>query len=215
MKNLVSIFSLLVLVTPIFAQQGSGSQQILDVQHYEISAEVVPEEGFLKGEVKIRFVLLEDSVSLPFELNPRLSLLEVTDEEDARYSMSFDNFESSRMRIRGPGPFQKDTETTLIFRFEGTLETEVHRGCRRPDVQRPHCRRLRHRLERTASQEPGRDVRRDGSPSQELNFSSQTQNSDSYWLLPAKPPGLIRRKPSLGILRSEHLHTCDNFDDRR
>ncbi|MCZ6877929.1 MAG: M1 family aminopeptidase [Acidobacteria bacterium] len=126
MKNLVSIFSLLVLVTPIFAQQGSGSQQILDVQHYEISAEVLPEEGFLKGEVKIRFLLLEDSVSLPFELNPRLSLLEVTDEEDARYSMSFDGFESSRLRIRGSGPFRKGTETTLIFRFEGTLETEVY-----------------------------------------------------------------------------------------
>ncbi len=126
MKNLLSIFSLLVLVTPIFAQQGSGSQQILDVQHYEISVEVLPEEGFLKGEVKIRLVLLEDSVSLPFELNPRLSLLEVTDEEDARYSMSFDGFESSRLRIRGSGPFRKDTETTLIFRFEGTLETEVY-----------------------------------------------------------------------------------------
>jgi len=126
MKNLFLTFSLLGLITPAWAQQGPGASPVLDVQHYEISAEVVPEESFVKGEVKIRFVLLEDSVSLPFELNTRLSLLEVRDEEDVSYSTSFDNFESSRLRVRGSGTFRKETEKTLTFRFEGTLEREEY-----------------------------------------------------------------------------------------
>ena len=125
-KNLFLTFSLLGLTTPAWAQQAPGTSPVLDVQHYEISAEVVPEESFVKGEVKIRFVLLEDSVSLPFELNTRLSLLGVRDEEDVSYSTSFDNFESSRLRVRGSGTFRKGTEMTLIFRFEGTLERETY-----------------------------------------------------------------------------------------
>ncbi len=126
MKKLFLTFSLLGLITPAWAQQGTGESPVLDVQHYEISAEVVPEESFVKGEVKIRLVLLEDSVSLPFELNTRLSLLEVRDEEDVLYSTSFDNFESSRLRVRGSETFRKETEKTLTFRFEGTLEREAY-----------------------------------------------------------------------------------------
>ena len=126
MKNLFLTFSLLGLITPAWAQQAPGGAPVLDVQHYEISAEVVPDESFVKGEVKIRFVLLEDSVSLPFELNTRLSLLGVRDEEDVSYSTSFDNFDSSRLRVRGSGTFRKGTEKTLTFRFEGTLERETY-----------------------------------------------------------------------------------------
>ncbi len=126
MKNLFLTFSLLGLITPAWAQQAPGGAPVLDVQHYEISAEVVPDESFVKGEVKIRFVLLEDSVSLPFELNTRLSLHGVRDEEDVSYSTSFDNFDSSRLRVRGSETFRKGTEKTLTFRFEGTLERETY-----------------------------------------------------------------------------------------
>jgi len=126
MKNLFLTFSLLGLITPAWAQQAPGGAPVLDVQHYEIRAEVVPDESFVKGEVQIRFVLLEDSVSLPFELNTRLSLLGVRDQEDVSYSTSFDNFDSSRLRVRGSETFRKGTEMTLTFRFEGTLEKETY-----------------------------------------------------------------------------------------
>jgi len=126
MKNLFLTFSLLGLITPAWAQQAPGGAPVLDVQHYEIRAEVVPDESFVKGEVKIQFVLLEDSVSLPFELNTRLSLLGVRDQEDVSYSTSFDNFDSSRLRVRGSETFRKGTEMTLTFRFEGTLEKETY-----------------------------------------------------------------------------------------
>ena len=50
MKNLFLTFSLLGLITPAWAQQAPGASPVLDVQHYEISAEVVPDESFVKGE---------------------------------------------------------------------------------------------------------------------------------------------------------------------
>jgi len=42
MKNLFLTFSLLGLITPAWAQQGPRASPVLDVQHYEISAEFVP-----------------------------------------------------------------------------------------------------------------------------------------------------------------------------
>jgi tetratricopeptide (TPR) repeat protein len=98
----------------------------MDVQHYEIKAEVVPERSFLEGEAKIQFVVLEDSLSLPFELNSRMNLLGVFDEEDHQYSLDYDDFQSDSLRIRGIEPFRAQSQHTLIFRWEGTLETEQY-----------------------------------------------------------------------------------------
>ncbi|MDA2926136.1 tetratricopeptide repeat protein [Acidobacteria bacterium AH-259-G07] len=124
------------LFTPVLAQKRTVPPLVVDVEHYEISAELVPAESFLKGEAKIRFVPLEDMVSVPFELNNRLSLLEVTNEEDVRYSLSFDDFDSTRMRVRGPQAFQSGTQMTLIFRFEGTLDREEYAFLDTPQTER-------------------------------------------------------------------------------
>ena len=126
MKIRCVVVTLLLMVPSVLAQQGRSAGPALDVQHYEIKAEVVPDRSFLEGEVKIRFVVLEDSLSLPFKLNSRLSLLEVFDEEDHRYSLEYDDFQSDSLRIRGTEPFRAQTEHTLIFRWEGTLETEQY-----------------------------------------------------------------------------------------
>ena len=136
MEKQCVIFSLLMLVAPVFAQQGKTGPPILDVQYYEIEAEVLPEKSFLKGEVKIRFVLLEDSLSVPFELDSRMSLLEVFDEKNVQYSLSFDDFENTRMRIRGTELFTRGTEKTLTLRFEGTLETEEYAFLGTPRTER-------------------------------------------------------------------------------
>ena len=99
---------------------------VMDIQHYEITAQVVPEESLLKGQVRIRLTVLEDAVSLPFELNNRISLLEVRDEENIQFSSLFDNFDSGRFRIRGSKSFVKGMEKTLIFDFEGVIEGQQY-----------------------------------------------------------------------------------------
>ena len=126
MKIRCVIFSLLMVVPSLWAQQGRTGGIALDVQHYQIKAEVVPDRSFLEGEVKIRFIALEDNLSLPFELNSRMTLLEVFDEEDNLYSLDYDDFQSDSLRVRGNEPFRAQTEYTLIFRWEGNLETEQY-----------------------------------------------------------------------------------------
>ena len=116
MKIRYVIFSLFMVAPSVWAQQGRTAGPALDVLHYEITAEVVPDRSFLEGEVKIRFVVLEDRLSLPFELNSRMSLLGVFDEEDHQYSLDYDDFQSDSLRIRGLEPFKAQSEYTLIFR---------------------------------------------------------------------------------------------------
>ncbi|MEE2821888.1 MAG: M1 family aminopeptidase [Acidobacteriota bacterium] len=120
------IFCFLMGITSVLAQQSGIGRLALDVQHYDIKAEVIPDRSFIKGEVKIQFTVLEDSLSLPFDLNSKLSLLEVVDEEDYRYSVDYDNFQSNRLRIRGIEQFRAQSEYTLTFRWEGTLEPEQY-----------------------------------------------------------------------------------------
>lgn len=135
MKIRCVIFSLFMVAPSVWAQQGRTAGPALDVLHYEITAEVVPDRSFLEGEVKIRFVVLEDRLSLPFELNSRMSLLGVFDEEDHQYSLDYDDFQSDSLRIRGLEPFKAQSEYTLIFRWEGTLETEQYAFLDTPQVE--------------------------------------------------------------------------------
>jgi len=113
----------------VFPQDDSpgapGAVQV-DVQHYEISAEIIPENGFLRGEAKIRFSVLQDVLTIPFDLNSRLSIIEIVDLEGTSYSTSFDGVESQRLGVRGENPFRAGADTTLVFRFEGGLERQEY-----------------------------------------------------------------------------------------
>lgn len=125
MKILCCLSFLFIFLNSVLAQQPFSVSPI-DIEHYEISVEIVPEESLLRGQVKTSFVMLEDSISVPFEINSRLTLFEVTDEEGVQYSISFDDFDSTNLRIRGPKLFRQGEEKTFIFQFEGILEREQH-----------------------------------------------------------------------------------------
>jgi tetratricopeptide (TPR) repeat protein len=106
--------------------KGPGPAAELDILHYEISAEIIPENGFLKGETKVRFQVGEDILVIPFELNNRLSITEIVDAEGGRYSTNFDGVESERIGVRADVPFRAGTEKTLTFRYEGGLERQEY-----------------------------------------------------------------------------------------
>ena len=135
MKIFVMFVAVLVLLCGPMVAQGNAPP-LIDVQHYEIQAQVVPEESLLKGQAKIRFTVLEDTLSLPFELNNRLSLLEVNDEENFQLSWLFNDFDSSRLRVRGPKLFAKGTEKTLTFDFEGVIEGQGYAFLDIPQTER-------------------------------------------------------------------------------
>ena len=125
MRPLIILLTIIV-ATAVggFSQDASPSGPRLDVSLYEIQVEIIPENSFLKGTTTIHLEVLVDTIALPFELNSRLSLVRVVDPEGVTYPHSFDNFNSSRMLVRGDGPFRAGTELTLIFSYDGTLDRE-------------------------------------------------------------------------------------------
>ncbi len=104
----------------------SRGQPKIDVIGYEIDVEITPDRSALTGSARVTFDVVEDAVSVPFEINNRISLHQVLDENDVAYRQSFDNFDSSRMVVRGPDPFKSGDTRTLTFSFDGVLDREEY-----------------------------------------------------------------------------------------
>lgn len=124
MRRLIALLTAFWLAGWANAQETPSPGPRIDVENYEIELEVVPDHSYVRGSARIAFQVLEDAVSVPFDLNSRISLIEVVDEEGVVYSPSFDNFNSSRMAVRGDQPFRAGTNRTLTFTFDGTLDAE-------------------------------------------------------------------------------------------
>ena len=122
------ILFLALMTLSLHAQDAAVStgQPKIDVLSYEIDVEITPDRSALKGSTRVTFDVIEDTVSIPFEINNRIGLLDVVDENGVAYQQSFDNFDSSRMAIRGPDPFRSGDTRTLTFRFDGVLDREEY-----------------------------------------------------------------------------------------
>ncbi len=140
MKKLSITLTALILSAGFLAgqdkSQGAAASPQIDVLHYDISAEITPENGFLKGEAKVRFSVPQDVLTIPFDLNNRLSIIDIVDPEGASYTTSSEGVESSRVVVRGDNPFRGGTEKTLIFRFEGALERQEYAFLDAPRVDK-------------------------------------------------------------------------------
>ena len=119
---------LALMTVSLHAQDAAvlTGQSKIDVVSYEIDVEITPDRSALQGSTRVTFDVVEDTVSVLFEINNRISLLEILDENDVVYQQSFDNFDSSRMAVRGPDPFRSGDTHTLTFRFDGVLEREEY-----------------------------------------------------------------------------------------
>ncbi len=134
MKVLGCIFLVVCFSSPVLSQKRARSP-VVDVEHYQIDVEVEPETSSLQGEVVIHLRVLEETLALPFELNNHVNLIEIVDEQDARYSSKFDDFDSEHMQIVGPDSFEPETRMKLVFRFEGRLEREEYIYLDSPETQ--------------------------------------------------------------------------------
>ena len=117
-----------LMTVRVHAQDAAVSrgQPRIDVLSYEIDVEITPDRSSIKGSARVTFDVIEDTVSVPFEINNRISLQDVLDENNVAYQQSFDNFDSSRMLVRGPDPFRSGDTRTLTFRFDGVLDREEY-----------------------------------------------------------------------------------------
>ncbi len=100
--------------------QDRGSRARLDVQSYLIDAQVDPAAQTLNATVVVRFVPLEDTNSLTFELNNALSLSKVLDESGRQVPASR-TAQDMTVRLNLLDMLPKGKPAALTFIYDGKL----------------------------------------------------------------------------------------------
>src|SRR5277367_239751 len=119
MKKLV-VVSCLIASALLNAQDRNARQQKIDVQSYLIDAQVDPRAQTLNATVLVRFIPLEDTSSVTFELNNALNISKVTD-EDGRQVPSSRLQQDMSVKLSLPQTLKKGKVAGLTFVYDGKL----------------------------------------------------------------------------------------------
>ncbi|MBI4874902.1 MAG: peptidase M1 [Acidobacteria bacterium] len=105
----------------VFAAQAQERRPRIDVEHYEIKAEISPRTQSLAATAEVRFVALEDNVgSVVFELNNALNVSSVVDGEGRPVSATRSQ-QDFTVRASLPAPLAKGAAARLVFKYDGRL----------------------------------------------------------------------------------------------
>ncbi len=111
-------FLLLLLALPAWAAEKVR----LQVDDYQINAELTPHIHKLAAHVKVRFTALESTNVAIFQLNNDLRLNKVSD--DSGKPLSAERItQDSTVRVQLLKPLNKDESGSLNFDYDGTLES--------------------------------------------------------------------------------------------
>ena len=113
------IVAALAVGSVALAQSQQGRSRI-DVEGYTIEAQVDPNAQSLRATATVRFVPLDDTTSLSFDLNNALALDRVVD-EDGRQVPASRVAQDMTVRISLPQPLPKGKPAALKFEYDGRL----------------------------------------------------------------------------------------------
>ncbi|HTB14899.1 MAG TPA: M1 family aminopeptidase [Bryobacteraceae bacterium] len=122
MKKLAGI-SFLIAGALLSAQDRAdrgARQQKIDVQSYLIDAQVDPRAQTLNATVMVRFIPLEDTSQVTFELNNALNISKVTD-EDGRQVPSSRLAQDMAVKLSLPQTLKRGKVAALTFVYDGKL----------------------------------------------------------------------------------------------
>ncbi|MGA3201552.1 MAG: M1 family aminopeptidase [Bryobacteraceae bacterium] len=119
MKKLVVVSSLIVTAL-LSAQDRSARQQKIDVQSYLIDAQVDPRAQTLSATVLVRFIPLEDTSSVTFELNNALNISKVTDQDGCQVPSSRLQ-QDMTVKLNLQETLKKGKVAALTFVYDGKL----------------------------------------------------------------------------------------------
>jgi hypothetical protein len=139
MRWLVWILSVgvsLTAVSPVSAQSQDAEAPLVDVSRYLIQVEIEPDRSFLRGKAEVELLVLEETLSVPFDFSRNLSVVQVTDEQGTRFSLRGDDFSRDRIRIQSDQPLRAGVSKTFLFEFEGVLEREQYAFLDVPSTQK-------------------------------------------------------------------------------
>jgi len=125
-----------LLMVPLFAQDEPVAPPQIDVLNYSIQAEVEPNRSYLTGKTQVEFVVLEETLAIPFTLNRNLTVLQVTDDEKNYFSIRADNYSENRFRVQTDDLFEAGATYRLNFEYEGLLEPEQYAFLDLPSEQK-------------------------------------------------------------------------------
>jgi hypothetical protein len=94
----------------------------LQVNDYQIDAELTPHSHKISAHVRVKFTALEDVNAATFELHNGLQVSKVTD--DSGQTLSPERItQDSTVRVQLSKPLSKGGSTTLTFDYDGTLNS--------------------------------------------------------------------------------------------
>ena len=117
--NAKKLYLLVSLILPVFGQQNRDRSRI-DVQSYLIDAQIDPAAQTINATALVRFIPLEDTSQLAFELNNSLSLSKVLD-EDGRQVPASRTQADMMVRLNLQQALQKGKAAALTFIYDGKI----------------------------------------------------------------------------------------------
>src|SRR5271167_364555 len=115
--------SLALLLLVFVAIPSRAAEKVhLRVDDYQIEAELTPHLHQITARAKVKFTALQDLSVAVFELHNDLRVTKVTDEKNQPLSAERVT-QDSTVRVPLPAGLQKGASTTLIFEYEGQLES--------------------------------------------------------------------------------------------
>jgi aminopeptidase N len=94
----------------------------LRVDDYQIDAELTPHSHKISARAKVKFTALEDVTVATFELHNGLRVTKVTDDSGKNVSAERLTADST-IRCELNNPLPKDSSTTLVFEYDGTIDS--------------------------------------------------------------------------------------------
>lgn len=113
-----AVVAVLTLSAAVHAQQPSRTR--IDVQDYQVDAEVNPASQTLKANVVVRFIPVDDLNTASFELNNALNVSRIVDGAGNQIAASR-NQQDYTVRINFPQTLRKGQPTQLTFTYDGKL----------------------------------------------------------------------------------------------
>jgi len=116
-----SIWILAAVLGTVAAGMGQDRQAArIDVQHYNIEADVNPQTQVLTAKVKMQFVPQDDTSTAVFDLNNALNVSKVETENGQEVSATRSRQDSS-VTLNFPDLLTKGKPVTVTFSYDGRL----------------------------------------------------------------------------------------------
>jgi len=115
-----SLWTGVVLLSVALAGWAQERRPRIDVEHYQIEAEINPGTQSLAAKVQVRFLPQDEITSAVFELNNALNLSKV-EGEDGRQIPASRSQQDFTIRLSFASPLAKAKPSTLTFYYDGRL----------------------------------------------------------------------------------------------